>query len=62
MFPFGGSEDTIRPLGDDDQRVLLGLVHKYGLASLMCALTGLGESCKLMQAGRGCNSPVLSQL
>jgi hypothetical protein len=47
MFPFGGpvlDDSPIRPLGDDDQRVLLQLVHKYGLNSLMCALTGLGES------------------
>ena len=49
MFPFGGqiSDDSvIRPLDDDDQRVLLQLVHKYGLNSLMCALTGYGESCE----------------
>lgn len=38
-------DSVIRPIGDDDQRLLLGLVHKYGLSSLMCALTGLGESC-----------------
>lgn len=37
-------DSVIRPIGDDDQRLLLGLVHKYGLSSLMCALTGLGES------------------
>jgi hypothetical protein len=49
MFPFGGpvlDDSPIRPLGDDDQRILLQLVHKYGLNSLVCALTGLGESCK----------------
>lgn len=49
MFPFPGppvDDNVIRPLNDDDQRVLLGLVHRYGLNSLMCALTGLGESCK----------------
>lgn len=47
MFPFGGQiadDSVIRPLDDDDQRVLLQLVHKYGLNSLMCALTGYGES------------------
>ncbi|KAG9254465.1 uncharacterized protein F5Z01DRAFT_621909 [Emericellopsis atlantica] len=48
MFPTGPLvDDSVRPLGDDDQRVLLGLVHKYGLNSLMCALTGLGESSRL---------------
>lgn len=52
MFPFNGpaaDDSVIQPLGDDDQRVLLQLVHKYGLNSLMCALTGLGESCKSME-------------
>ena len=49
MFPFPGppvDDNVIRPLNDDDQRLLLGLVHRYGLSSLMCAINGLGESCK----------------
>lgn len=48
MFPLNGLPDdnVIRPLGDDDQRALFGLAQKYGLSSLMCALQGLGESCK----------------
>lgn len=56
MFPFNGPPDdnVIRPLGDDDERLLLGLVHKYGMSSLMCALTGLGESCKHMTV---CSAP-----
>jgi hypothetical protein len=48
MFPFGGAEDNAaHPLAEDDHQLLTGLVHKYGLSSIMYALTGFGESCKL---------------
>ncbi|KAF4122292.1 ZnF C2H2 [Geosmithia morbida] len=37
-------DNVIQPLGDDDQRILVGLTHKYGVSSLMCALSALGGS------------------
>lgn len=48
MFPIKvpSDDNVIRPLDDDDQRTLVGLTHKYGLSSLICALSALGESCK----------------
>ncbi|KAL7792176.1 hypothetical protein V8C37DRAFT_410133 [Trichoderma ceciliae] len=49
MFPYGAAPDesTVRPLADEDQQLLLGLVHKYGASSLLYALTGYGEPCRL---------------
>ncbi|CEJ83129.1 hypothetical protein VHEMI03153 [[Torrubiella] hemipterigena] len=45
MFPFNGQEDNSpKPLADEDQQLLSGLVHKYGVSSVMYALTGFGES------------------
>lgn len=48
MFPYGAApeESTVRPLADEDQQLLLGLVHKYGASSVLYALTGYGEPCK----------------
>ncbi|KAL7783666.1 hypothetical protein V8C43DRAFT_171289 [Trichoderma afarasin] len=45
MFPYGAApeESTVRPLTEEDQQLLLGLVHKYGASSLLFALTGYGE-------------------
>ncbi|EHK49183.1 hypothetical protein TRIATDRAFT_214001 [Trichoderma atroviride IMI 206040] len=45
MFPYGAApeESTVRPLADEDQQLLLGLVHKYGASSVLYALTGYGE-------------------
>ncbi|KAL6880858.1 hypothetical protein J3F83DRAFT_9928 [Trichoderma novae-zelandiae] len=45
MFPYGAAPDesTVRPLTDEDQQLLLSLVHKYGTSSLLFALTGYGE-------------------
>lgn len=43
MFPFPVQDDqAVRPLSDDDQQVLLGLVRRYGVSSLVCALSGVG--------------------
>ncbi|KAH7024146.1 hypothetical protein EDB80DRAFT_558847 [Ilyonectria destructans] len=43
MFPFPVQDDqSVRPLSEDDQLVLLGLVRRYGVSSLVCALSGLG--------------------
>lgn len=48
MFPYGAApeESTVRPLTEEDQQLLLGLVHKYGASSLLFALTGYGEPCR----------------
>lgn len=47
MFPFPVQDDqAVRPLSDDDQQVLLGLVRRYGVSSLVCALSGVGTPCK----------------
>ncbi|KAI5462865.1 hypothetical protein BGZ63DRAFT_412601 [Mariannaea sp. PMI_226] len=43
MFSFPiPDESSIRPLSDDDQQILLGLVRRYGVSSLVCALSGVG--------------------
>ncbi|KAH7127641.1 hypothetical protein EDB81DRAFT_145715 [Dactylonectria macrodidyma] len=42
MFPFPVDDQAVRPLSDDDQQVLLGLVRRYGVSSLVCALSGVG--------------------
>lgn len=51
MFPYGAApeESTVRPLADEDQQLLLGLVHKYGASSVLYALTGYGEPCKSLK-------------
>ncbi|KAK5996669.1 hypothetical protein PT974_02008 [Cladobotryum mycophilum] len=45
MFSYNSAPDDtgVRPLTDEDQQLLLGLVHKYGVSSLLCALTPYGE-------------------
>lgn len=41
MFPFNVQEEQgVRPLSEDDQQILFGLVRRYGANSLMCALGG----------------------
>ncbi|EMT65886.1 hypothetical protein ACKRZS_013628 [Fusarium odoratissimum] len=42
MFPFPVQEDQVRPLSEEDQQILLGLTRRYGVSSLVCALSGLG--------------------
>ncbi|KAM5354419.1 hypothetical protein ACJ41O_001068 [Fusarium nematophilum] len=45
MFPFPVQDDqSVRPLADEDQQILLGLARRYGVSSLVCALSGLGTS------------------
>ncbi|RMJ09776.1 hypothetical protein BHE90_013879 [Fusarium euwallaceae] len=45
MFPFQVQDDqAVRPLSEDDQQILLGLARRYGVSSLVCALSGLGTS------------------
>jgi hypothetical protein len=45
MFPFGASDDNgVRPLAEEDQQLLLGLVRRYGVSSLLCALSGGSSS------------------
>lgn len=46
MFPFPSSDDQVRPLTEEDQQILLGLARRYGVSSLVCALSGLGASCE----------------
>lgn len=49
MFPFIGQEEPpVRPLTDEDQHLLLGLVRKYGIPSLINALNFPGPSCKYL--------------
>ncbi|KAF4987568.1 hypothetical protein FDECE_15384, partial [Fusarium decemcellulare] len=43
MFPFPVQDDQgVRPLTEEDQQILLGLARRYGVSSLVCALSGLG--------------------
>ncbi|KAF7560793.1 hypothetical protein G7046_g3357 [Stylonectria norvegica] len=45
MFPYTVQEDSgTRPLSEDDQQMLMGLVRRYGVSSIVCALSGLGNS------------------
>ncbi|KAF4506232.1 hypothetical protein G6O67_006335 [Ophiocordyceps sinensis] len=45
MFPIRPAEDTnVRPLTDEDHQLLLRLVQRYGIPSLLCALTGSPDS------------------
>ncbi|KID99501.1 Zinc finger, C2H2-like protein, partial [Metarhizium majus ARSEF 297] len=50
MFPYQGQphqthdDANVRPLTDDDQQQLLRLVQRYGIPSLLCALTGSPSS------------------
>jgi hypothetical protein len=46
MFPFPVQEDQVRPLSEEDQQILLGLTRRYGVSSLVCALSGLGAGCE----------------
>jgi hypothetical protein len=46
MFPFPAQDDQVRPLTEEDQQILLGLARRYGVSSLVCALSGLGASCE----------------
>jgi hypothetical protein len=46
MFPFPAQDEPVRPLTEEDQQILLGLARRYGVSSLVCALTGLGASCE----------------
>ena len=47
MFPYTFQDDqAVRPLSDEDQQVLMGLVRRYGLSSLANALSSIGTSCK----------------
>lgn len=41
---------NVRPLADEDRQQLLRLVQRYGIPSLLCALTGSPASCKLIYA------------
>ncbi|KEY69904.1 hypothetical protein S7711_09005 [Stachybotrys chartarum IBT 7711] len=48
MFPFIGQEEPpVRPLTDEDQHLLLGLVRKYGIPSLINALNFPGPSSRV---------------
>ncbi|PHH65023.1 hypothetical protein CDD81_3421 [Ophiocordyceps australis] len=41
MLPFRPTDDAnVRPLADEDHQLLLRLVSRYGIPSLLCALTG----------------------
>ncbi|KJZ73305.1 hypothetical protein HIM_07309 [Hirsutella minnesotensis 3608] len=45
MYPIRPTEDiNVRPLTEDDHRQLLRLVQRYGIPSLLCALTGSPDS------------------
>ncbi|CEI62698.1 hypothetical protein FVEN_g5222 [Fusarium venenatum] len=44
MFPFPAQDEPVRPLTEEDQQILLGLARRYGVSSIVCALTGLGAS------------------
>ncbi|KAH7310448.1 hypothetical protein B0I35DRAFT_74384 [Stachybotrys elegans] len=45
MIPFAGQDDAgVRPLAEEDHQLLIGLVRKYGISSLLCALSGPGAS------------------
>lgn len=49
MFPFQVQDDqAVRPLSEEDQQILLGLARRYGVSSLVCALSGLGTSCEFL--------------
>jgi hypothetical protein len=46
MFAFPSPEEPgVRPLADGDQQLLISLVRRYGIPSIMNALT-FGEPCK----------------
>ncbi|UNI19298.1 hypothetical protein JDV02_005491 [Purpureocillium takamizusanense] len=45
MFPLRPTDDAnVRPLTDEDHHQLLRLVQRYGIPSLLCALTGSPDS------------------
>jgi hypothetical protein len=45
MFPAVAPDDAgVRPLAEEDQQLLLGLVRRYGVSSLLNALSGAGGS------------------
>ena len=57
MFPFQVQQDdqAVRPLSEDDQQILLGLARRYGVSSLVYALSGLGTSCEFLLDSLCCN-------